>query len=259
MTENVYTINITNNSGTNQTYGTFSNYPVVNNNVNNPQIWSNVFATANTPNGENAKFQIYEQWTAQICTSSGSPQQGVEVNVTGTEQVTLGYIDDNTGNQVPGSSVELVVPQANFPQFSNASLTPDGDQGAFNFTTSDQFTVQDAKNGNWMIGIGGSPNGSSTAPTALFIPSPGTSYQIEPIVQFYVSAGNYAANTLVNVQAVSTTKVLVNFSALGTDQVNILHSPNGNLVIESSTPSARMARANKSGGIKGRSGMALKA
>ncbi|ORX96588.1 hypothetical protein BCR34DRAFT_593793 [Clohesyomyces aquaticus] len=229
---NVYTINIQNDSGSDQTYAVFNAVPKVKTDVNQPSIWSNVFATADTPHTEPCKFEIFEQWTAQIGTSQGSPAEGVVVSVQGNQLVTLGYLDDQ-GKQVAGTSKEMYAPGGKFPQFQEPDPTPAGDEGAFQFVTSSDFTVQEATDGNWMIGIGGmtDPTGKQAAPAALFSPQPNAQYQIQPVVTFYVTFGTYTSSTLVNIQEVGTQTLMVNFTELGKDTVNVEHNAHGELVI----------------------------
>lgn len=85
--------------------------------------------------------------------------------------------------------------------------------------------------GNWLIGLGGSKVGGQSGPAALFAPEPGSSYEIQPIVQYYVAFGSYTQGNLIDVTQISTTNVLVDFTN-GPDRVTILHSADGNLTIQ---------------------------
>jgi hypothetical protein len=85
--------------------------------------------------------------------------------------------------------------------------------------------------GNWLIGLGGSKVGGQSGPAALFAPQPGSSYEIQPINQYFVTFGSYTKSKLIDVARISTTNVLVDFTN-GPDQVTIRHSPDGNLTIQ---------------------------
>jgi len=142
---NQYTIVIENQTGADHTYALFNDYPKVKTDSGtDPKIWSNVFATAKTAATQTATFNVFEQFTAQIGTSEGSAAEGVTVNVQGNEQVTLGFIDQNTGKTVPGTSKGFTSLPDDIPKFSSPDPAAAGSIGSFEFTTDDSFTFQEA-------------------------------------------------------------------------------------------------------------------
>ncbi|KAF2654478.1 hypothetical protein K491DRAFT_717080 [Lophiostoma macrostomum CBS 122681] len=207
---NQYTINVNNQSGIDQQYAIFNDTPTVTtgpgDNHADPLIWSNVFATANTPLNESATFIIFKQWSAQISTSDGSPE--------------------------PGTSVELTEGpnEKNFPQFKSPPPKAAGEVSKFQFVTDNNFSNSDAKQWDWLIGFGSS-NGSEIGPASLFTPEANVQYQIEPVNHFYLSFGTFTENALFNVTKIGP-NVLIKFDQLAKDTVNILHNENGELVIQ---------------------------
>jgi len=149
---NSYTITIQNNSGVFKNYVLFTGKPEVTGQVQ-PQIWSNVFATAPCAAGNVATFTIYKQYVALMGTSSGSPKTGVTVSVSGTKAVTLGKVNDN-GSVTPGSSVNYITnnvgtdenPQL-VPSLSPNYLDAAGQPNAFEIQTTGPFTPDDASRG----------------------------------------------------------------------------------------------------------------
>ncbi|CAJ0548668.1 Ff.00g022810.m01.CDS01 [Fusarium sp. VM40] len=227
---NKNSITVKNQSGAQQHYAIFNKPPVVTGKVSG-QIWSNVFATGNTPKGQQANFSVYKQYYAVVGTSQGSPQQGVEVDVNGSKDVTLGSTKPD-GTAVPGTTLQLLV-QDEAPQFSDNSL-PDGSYpNAFEIQTGSDFTVAEAKNGNYLIGLGGTKNGNSIdGPAATFIPEPNVKYQIQPVNTYYLTVGDYTKGSLIDVTKIGGTVLTIDFTAYSSGQVTVVHNDRGQLVIQ---------------------------
>jgi hypothetical protein len=145
---NKYTITITNKSGSHQNYALFSQAPVVSGAVQ-PKIWTNVFKTANTASHQIAKFSIYKQYYAVCGSSSGSPKEGVQVDVSQSIPVTLGSKKDD-GSAVPGTAVAFMVDQG-APAFSDKVLPDSSYPNAFEIDTMADFTVAEAKAGEYLF------------------------------------------------------------------------------------------------------------
>ncbi|KAF4443315.1 hypothetical protein F53441_11467 [Fusarium austroafricanum] len=86
--------------------------------------------------------------------------------------------------------------------FQTAEDMPDGAQttfemyknyyarnNAFEMTTKNDFTLNDATEGNIFVWVGSSPDDYSSAAIATFRPEPGNRYQIQPLNTFYVASG----------------------------------------------------------------------
>lgn len=150
---NTYTITIQNNSGVLKNYAIFTGQPEITGEVQG-KIWSNVFATAPTPDGNTAKFVIYKNFAALQGTSSGNPKSGVTVSVSGTKPVTLGKINDDN-SITPGQSVSFITNKISssdggsllVPSFAKDYLTPGGVANSFEIQTASSFTPDDAQSG----------------------------------------------------------------------------------------------------------------
>ncbi|KAM0228815.1 hypothetical protein ACHAPO_010452 [Fusarium lateritium] len=227
---NKNTIKVTNQSGAQQHYAIFNKPPIVTGKVSG-QIWSNVFATANTPKSNSANFSIFKQYYAVVGTSQGNPEQGVQVDVNGSRDVTLGSTQPN-GAAVAGTTLKLLV-QDDAPQFSDEALPNGSFPNAFEIRTSSDFTLQDARNGNYVIGLGGTKNGNSVdGPAATFVPEPNVQYQIQPSNTYYLTVGDYTKGSLIDVTKIGGTILTIDFTAYPSGAVSVVHTDRGELVIQ---------------------------
>lgn len=227
---NKYTITVRNKSGAQQHYALFNKPPKVTGRVQG-QIWSNVFATGNTPNKSQAHFSLYTQYFAIVGSSQGTPANGVVVDVSGERPVNLGYTQSN-GKHVAGTTLALQVTDG-APQFSETPY-PDGSYvNAFEIKTGPDFTIAEAKKGNYMIGLGGSKTGNSNdGPSATFVPEPNVDYQVEPVNTYYLTFGDYTKGALIDTNKIGT-MATIDFNQLDSDVV-IVHDEHGILNIQGS-------------------------
>ncbi|KAH7146279.1 hypothetical protein EDB81DRAFT_934207 [Dactylonectria macrodidyma] len=227
---NKYNIKVINKSGAQQQYALFNKPPIVTGRVQG-QIWSNVFAKGNTPKGSSANFTVYNQYYAVVGTSNGAPNVGVEVNVTGDREVQLGTTNPN-GTAVPGTTLQLLVSE-DAPQFSDNPLPNGSYPNAFEIQTGNDFTLQQATKGRYVIGLGGSKSGNGVdGPAATFVPEPGVRYQIQPLNTYYLAVGDFSKGSLIDVTKIGSTTVAVDFATSPTDDVVIVHDDHGNLNIQ---------------------------
>lgn len=226
---NMYSITVKNESGSHQHYALFSKAPQVTGTVQG-QVWSNVFATANTPKQQTAQFTVYKQYYAVCGSSNGSPDQGVQVSVGQTLPVTLG-VKKPDGTVVHGTTVGLI-DDGGAPAFSDTLPAASSYPNAFEIDTHPDFTVQDAKDGNWLIGLGGSSNGTgSTGPAATFMPEPNVKYQIQPVNTYYVCFGDFTKGALIDVTKIGGSTCTIDFTHLPSS-VTIVHDAEGELVLQ---------------------------
>ena len=224
---NKYTITVKNQSGAQQHYALFNKPPVVTGRVQG-QIWANVFATGNTPSNSVAHFQMLTQYYGIVGSSQGTPADGVVVDVTGERAVELGQLSSN-GTQVPGTTLTLkVVDEA--PQFDQTP-NPNGSYvNAFEIRSGTDFTIAEAKKGNYMIGLGGSKTGASDGPAATFVPEPNVDYQIQPVNTYFLTFGDYTKGAIIDVNKIGTVAT-VDYTQMESD-VTIIHDAHGNLNIQ---------------------------
>ncbi|KXH62589.1 hypothetical protein CNYM01_02792 [Colletotrichum nymphaeae SA-01] len=224
-----YNITVQNQSGSQQKYVLFNKAPVVTGRVQG-QIWSNVFATGNTPEGSQTNFTFSGQYSAVVATSQGSPSSGVQVNVSGERDVTLGSKKDD-GTAVPGSTLQLIVAE-DAPQFSNNPLLNSAFSNAFEIQTGNDFTFSQAKQENYLIGLGGSRTGNGQGgPLATFVPEPSVRYQIQPLNTYYLTVGSYRKGEFIDPSRIGGSIVAIDFNRLQSNVV-IVHDDRRNLHIQ---------------------------
>ncbi|KAJ0305871.1 hypothetical protein COL5a_002674 [Colletotrichum fioriniae] len=227
---NKYNITVQNQSGSQQQYVLFSKPPKVTGRVQG-QIWSNIFATGNTPRGSRTIFSVLSQYYAIVATSQGSPSMGVEVDVSSERDVILGSLKDD-GTAVPGTTLQLIVDE-DAPQFSDSPLPNSASPNAFEIQTGNDFTVALAKQGNYLIGLGGSRTGDGQdGPLATFIPEPSVRYQIQPLNTYYLTVGSYRKGEIIDASKIGGSIVAIDFTKLRSNNVVIVHDDHGNLNIQ---------------------------
>jgi len=146
---NVYNITIKNNSGSFKKYVLFNAIPEVTNVVSD-KIWANVFKTANAAPGQDTTFTIYAQYQAIVGSSSGTPAEGVTVNVSGSKAIDLGHVKPDN-SKVAGSSIIFDVKDG-APYFLDTPAIPAGDVKAFQIRAPDEgsnFSTKDADKGKF--------------------------------------------------------------------------------------------------------------
>ncbi|CVL03554.1 uncharacterized protein FMAN_15133 [Fusarium mangiferae] len=184
---NSYTITVKNQSG-----------------VQRNEIWSNVFVTKTVPVENSVTFKLSNKSYGVVGSSEGNPGDAVYMDVGGNHEVTVG-VKTATGEVIPGSTLKMVVDdeeaQFSTETFPNSSMT-----SAFEIRTG-EFSAAKAKRGKYMIGVGGSTNGTGlSGAQATFCPEPLTTYQIEPFKTYYLTWGNYQQGALVDYTKIANIK-----------------------------------------------------
>ncbi|KAG6033869.1 hypothetical protein E4U41_006778 [Claviceps citrina] len=179
---NSYKITVQNQTGGKQNYNFFSAQPVVSGGSSGT-IWSNVMKSAkNTPNGGSAVFDVSTNYFAICGSFEGSPAAGGRISISKTVPVNLGA---KTGANVTlGSTVGLVVNDRSACDFTPPTTPGQGKLGSFQVDTSyqpgNEFTMQDSKDNNLLIGIASSKDSNIGTAMGTFMPYPNVKYQIQP-------------------------------------------------------------------------------
>ncbi|OAL36095.1 hypothetical protein AYO20_04509 [Fonsecaea nubica] len=231
---NQFTINVVNNSGSQQNYAFFTEIPKITGKVQN-KIWQNVFVNKGAADSQTVSVNIFERKSlhfpvSRSLSSQGTPADGVTVSVAGMAPVTLG-IQNADGTQVPGTTLPFTVVDQ-VPQFG--PKTADSSfVNAFEIDTDGSFTTKDAQNNHYVVGLGGSAGGGKTGPTVTFVPEPHVQYQIQPTNTYWVTFGDYTPGNIIDVTKIGM-KVSVDFTKLP-NNVTIKHDEHGNLTVQKSS------------------------
>ncbi|KAM0248969.1 hypothetical protein ACHAP5_003178 [Fusarium lateritium] len=214
---NKYTIVVNNKTGSNQNYNLFSEKPEITGVVKS-NIWTNIYQTAQgTPDGATAG------------TWKGGEKAGAKVSITQTKAVTLGSkaADDS---DIPGTTLNMIA-GAGAPSFEKAPASSTAWNNSYEVDTGNDFTLDDATERNFFVGLASSPDGAGSAPTATFKPEPGNQYQIQPVNTYYIAYGaTFQVGQLLDVAKLGKKPIQIDFTVRG-PTVTINHNPDGQLVI----------------------------
>ncbi|KAK8137471.1 hypothetical protein PG984_002964 [Apiospora sp. TS-2023a] len=221
-----YKITVINKTGGPQDYAFFNAAPVVSGGMSGP-VWSNVIKAADhTPNGGQASFEVFTTYYAICGSFEGSSDQGDKVTISKSVPVQLG--SSNGGNITLGSSVSLTVYDQSACDLDPPVTPGQGKLGSFQIDTAcnpeNQFTMQDAKDNNLLVGIATSGSSDITKAMASFAPYPNAKYQIMPQAIYHVAAGTrFKVGDIVKVEMLGNT-MAVDFNMRGTNNVALVHA-----------------------------------
>ncbi|KAK0634148.1 hypothetical protein B0T14DRAFT_508470 [Immersiella caudata] len=236
-----YTISIDNRSGIKQSYGLFAAPPTIKHNgASEVQVATRIISSAHavpSPQGQAtfmmskkvyARCGVYDVEVDTAPADKNRKRVGTGIEVVDQRLVTLGFTDDR-GRLVPGTT--LVIDSSDgTPAFSQRDTDPAGVEGCFCVRTGQDFTFREAKLNQFVVGFSCSAR-QNIGPDATFVPEPNEEYQIAPSRGFYVVPGKYNPYDIVSpsVKEIKST-CYVDFGALETDQVTLVHHKNGALV-----------------------------
>ncbi|KAF5677088.1 hypothetical protein FCIRC_6815 [Fusarium circinatum] len=226
---NKYTIRINNNTGSDQNYNLVADKPEVTG-TSSSNVWTNVYQSSEgCPDGGQTEFEIWKTYYGIVGSWRGSPKEGTKVQIAQTKPVTLGTQSDD-GSQNPGTTLNTVVVGGRSISFDRSPAPQSAFINAFEIDTGNDFTLQTATENNFLVGVAGSPDGSSSVPIATFRPEPGNQYQIKPANAFYISVGqSLQVGQMVDVARMRNS-LRIDFANSGPN-ITINHAPTGQLVI----------------------------
>ncbi|KAA8895544.1 hypothetical protein FN846DRAFT_818155 [Sphaerosporella brunnea] len=230
-----FSIAINNRSGGKKNYAIFTAAPNVTPSVDG--MWTSIIAVLRgVANGSGDAFFSVPKQVYAICGTRNSDMKAQFINeVLDRRQVSLGIVSSN-GKLEPGTALEVEVSDGS-PTFTTGTQPPpSGDEHAFCVRTRPGFTLEIAKEGNYILGVGGAPNKLEqkvSGSYAFFIPHPNVTYQIKPSNVFYIASvsGEVQARRITTPDLISSACV-VDFDILQTDDIQVVHDANGQLVVQ---------------------------
>ncbi|KAK4209236.1 hypothetical protein QBC37DRAFT_378293 [Rhypophila decipiens] len=222
-----YNITIINTSGATQSYLLFAVVPKVN--ATSGEVYTNVFMAAppiiSKPNGSSQTyFNITREFYAICGTSIRNLSAGVQVGTSDYEPVVLGT------NQKPGTTMSFTTADgAHFPMPPPAATAPNG---GYTIATDSSFKIPNPN--NTFIGLGGMNMNGNVVPVATFLAAPSTTYNIYPVVKYYIATGTYSPGEIINVQSIGVTQ-LVDFTSSTYNSVTYMQLNDGTYQLVSPT------------------------
>jgi hypothetical protein len=190
-----YLIQILNNSGVSKNYVAFMKPPIVTSTGGNPQVYSNAWVTFTGVTNGGFDTVTYDDITyAYWSTTPSELAPGTIIDSGGTIQVNTA-----TSDTVP---------------FTGA--TPTG------FTPDNGYIFGLAKAGKTPI----------PAPVATFAATPNDTFNITPVVTFYVADGAYAPGQLIDVSTTSTLPATIDFTGKAQTTATVIQQPNGSWTVD---------------------------
>ncbi|KAK3372289.1 hypothetical protein B0H63DRAFT_550779 [Podospora didyma] len=220
---NVFDITIINKSGASQSYLLFAVAPQVSGAQGPP--FSNVFLTASpiqsrSDGSSSTTFSIARQFYGICGTSNVDLSAGVTVGTTDYEAVTLG--SGSTPGTTPGTTLSFTTTGG--ASFSEPVGAPAAPAGAYTVQTDSSFQIPTPN--NTFVGLGGLSMSGKVVPMATFLASPSTTYNIYPVVKYYIATGSYAPGEIISVQSIGLTQ-LVDFTGSTYNSMTYIHDNNG--------------------------------
>ncbi|KAI9681748.1 MAG: hypothetical protein M1829_000493 [Trizodia sp. TS-e1964] len=214
-----YTILIKNHSNANQQYLLFSAPP--NKDTSLGKVWSNVWVKTGgtpTPNGSQ-KIVITQDVFAIAGTTPSHLSQGVYV--TETDWAGPAAL---TGGSTKGTSYKVGITNGT-PEFSKPPYGTTEKANSFNI---DVLGFNPQTYPNVQIGLGKYDSRGDVVPAFVFTPHPNTSYDITPVVTYYIATGSYSAGQVVDITSYGA-KVEIDFTTAppGRTQATIVHEVDG--------------------------------
>jgi hypothetical protein len=213
MTE--YTIQVLNNSGFAKSYVIFQEPPVVTSSGSNVEVFSNAWVTFPSllPGGYD-KVVYDDVVEAYWGTLPSRLSPTVVVN-------SGGFADVDTATQ------DSVTFQGSTPRGFGAVTSGQANTGAYQIVANSDFTAAN----NFVFGM--AKRGSTPIPTpvATFLAQPNVTFDVIPVVKFYVSDGCYTEGEIIDVKSFSTQSVTIDFTGLPQTTASIVQAANGSFSV----------------------------
>ena len=214
-----YTINVVNNSGSNKDYVVFQKEPEINANGRDVEIFSNAWITFSGIMPGNVDTLTYEDMTYAYWGSVPTQADpSTSVARYGTVQM-----DTSQLQSVPF----IAGPPTGFGDVTSSS-DADQNSGSFQIVGGSDFTVKD----NYLFGLAKPTQTGVPGPVATFLAEPNCTYDIIPVMQFYVADGKYTAGDIINVKKFSSVSGVIDFTGRSQTTATVTQGDNGLFTVE---------------------------
>ena len=192
-----YYISVFNNTGAAKQYFAFMAPPIVNVST---EVFSNVWVqwpmvTTGAQDQVTYSDQTYGFWS-QL---QASPATNTVVSCS---QSTAVDVAQNTSLFFTGDPAKGL-------GFGAPANPGNASQGCYDIITKSDFTAAN----NFVFGLSRVGTGGSTpVPVATFAGSPNVTYNIQPVIKFWIAEGSYVPGTIINYQSASTVACGIDFT-----------------------------------------------
>jgi hypothetical protein len=207
-----YNIQISNQSGFSKDYVVFQKPPTVVNNGSNVEVYSNAWITfQGLLNGGCDKLQYTDETYAFWGTIPTNSNPMTKVMRCGSALVDTSKLDGVAFSAGPPTGFGAV--QAGIAVNS----------GSFQISAGTDFTAKD----KYVFGMAKPTNTGVPGPVATFLATPNDTFDIIPVVKFYVADGSYTPGDVINVKSFSTAPIEIDFTGRSETTATVIQNEYG--------------------------------
>jgi hypothetical protein len=210
-----YTINLYNQSTFTKSYVVFNKLPQLNTSGSDPQIFANAWVSL--PNVANNGTETLSTSDSVYAYYGTAPQQlapGVMVTQGGATPV-------NTATQ---DSVTFIGAE---PGAFSSVTSGAADAGAFQIIANSDFDPS----AGYVFGMAKMTPVGMPVPVATFTAMPSDTFNVIPVVTFYIAEGNYTPGTIINVKEASTKAATIDFTGRQQTTATVTQNSDGTFTV----------------------------
>ena len=208
-----YTINLFNQSSYTKNYVVFNLPPQVNTSGDSSEVYANAWVSyPNVSNGGTELLTTTDDVYAYFGSAPEVLSPSVIVQQGGVAKVDTSTRDSVTfvGSQPPGAFTAVTSGLA--------------DTGSFQIVANSDFTPDF----NYVFGMAKQTSEGIPAPVASFTAMPNDTFNVIPVVTFYVAEGKYTPGEIIDVKEVSTKAATIDFTGKPQTNAAVIQDANGN-------------------------------
>lgn len=207
-----YTIKVFNQSEINKSYVVFMQPPVVSASGGSTPIYTNAWASfENITNGSWDSVVYSETTYAYWAQPTATLSPGVTLDAGGVMPVNIATRDTVTFTNSDGTG------------FTNLASPGAAQAGSFEIVSSTDFTPMNG----FVFGLASNNGGIIPAPVATFPAAPNETYDVTPVVKFYVADGVYEPGQVIDVAEASKDCAMVDFAGRPQTTATVVQEANG--------------------------------
>lgn len=215
-----YTLKVHNNSGFNKSYVLFMQPPKAIAKGGQPHVFANAWVTFHgITNGSTDSVTYTDETYAYWATATMPIGPGSTMGQSGTAAVNTATSDSVNflGSQKTGG-------------VGFGPVSPGGaDSGSFDIVAKDDFT---ASNG-YLFGLARPGNVPGIpSPVASFAAQPNDTFNITPVIKFYVADGAYTPGQIIDYTATATKAAAIDFTGRAQDSVVVTQDAHGKFSVQ---------------------------
>ena len=211
-----YTIQILNESGFPKSYVVFSQPPEVTSSGGSTQVFTNAWVTfSSTKPGGFDKVSYDDVTDAYWGTTPSAIGTGVIVS-------TGGFVTANTEHQ------DSVTFTATEPRGFGPVTHGKASTGAFQIVAQSDFTAKD----KIVFGMAKPTNTPIAEPVATFAAEPNDTFDVIPVVKFYVADGAFTTGQIIDVKKFSTKSGEIDFTGRSQTTATVTQKADGSFTLE---------------------------